>query len=139
MTAIDWDALARALEYPAAGPARLQEDYVRTFDLDPACSLDMGWHLFGERPERGAFMAALRADLAAAGVAEDGNLPDYLPTLVRLMGRTDAQAAAALAAVLAPAVAPLLEHVKARQTSFADALAAVAGALEHARLQETRP
>ena len=27
---------------------QLQELFIQTFDLNPVCSLEMGWHLFGE-------------------------------------------------------------------------------------------
>lgn len=138
MTVVEWDRLAQSLEYPADGPSPLQEEYVRTFDLDPDCSLEMGWHLFGDRPERGAFMAALRDALAGAAVQEDGNLPDYLPSLLRLIGRLDGPAAAALAAEIAPAAARVLAQVRARQTRFADALEAAVDALETSRRQEER-
>ncbi len=138
MSAVDWDRLAAALDYPAGATAALQEEYVRTFDFDPDCSLEIGWHLYGERPERGSFLAALRADLAAAGVAENGNLPDYLPTLLRLIGKGDATAGSALAATIAPAVAQLRDRVQARQNPFSEPLEAVVRALDAPR-QEERP
>jgi nitrate reductase delta subunit len=65
--------------------ARLQEIYTQTFDLDPDCTLDIGWHLFGERFERGAFLSELRPRLAANGIDERGELPDFLPHLLRLL------------------------------------------------------
>ena len=117
MTAADWERLAVALEYPSAGPVELQEAYVRAFDFDPDCALEMGWHLHRDRPERGAFLAALREALAAAGVDEGVNLPDYLPTLLRLVAR-DPAAGSELAAVIAPAAAQVLERVRTRSDAF---------------------
>ena len=138
MTGGDWDRLAQALDYPAAGSPPLREDYVRTFDLDPDCSLEMGWHLWGERPERAIFMAALRDDLVRAGISEAGNLPDYLPTLLRLIGRQDPCEGAALAATIAPAAARVLERVRAKQSGFAEAIEAAVRALEASRAEEAR-
>ena len=137
MTAAEWNRLADSLEYPR--DAALQEAYVRTFDLDPDCSLEVGWHLFGERPERATFMATLREDLVRAGVAEDGNLPDYLPTLLRLIARHDARAASALASAIAPAASRLLVQVRAKQNPFAETLEAVVRALDASREQEEGP
>ena len=132
---IDWERLARDLEYPERDTA-LQEDYVRTFDLDPACTLEMGWHLYGETPERGVFLAALRADLDAAGLSEGANLPDYLPTLLRLIARRDRAAAAALARTIVPAVSSVRDELRRRQNVFAGSLEAAIVALERERQEE---
>ena len=136
MTAADWDRLATALDYPAGGAAALQDEYVRAFDFDPECSLDMGWHLFGDRPERGAFLATLREELAAAGVSEGLELPDHLPTLLRLLGRRAATGASALAATIAPAAARLLERLRPSENAFVEPLEAVVRALEVSRQEE---
>lgn len=138
MTADDWNGLADALAYPADGAAPLQEAYVQAFDLDPACSLEIGWHLYGDRPERGAFMVMLREREAEAGVAEEGHLPDYLPTLLRLIGRQDARLGAVLAELVMPAASRILERLRAQQNPFAEPLAAAVRALEGARYQEAR-
>jgi nitrate reductase delta subunit len=136
MTNADWNRLADTLAYPENGAAPLQEAYVQAFDLDPACSLDIGWHLYGDRPERGAFLVMLRERMADAGLDEDGNLPDYLPTLLRLIGRQDAQLAAALAALIAPAASRVLERLRLQENPFAAPLEAAVRALEEARQQE---
>lgn len=70
--------------------AGLQELYVRTFDLNPDCTLDIGWHLFEDGYERGAFLADLRERLQRAGIDESRELPDHLPAVVRLIDRGDA-------------------------------------------------
>lgn len=124
------DRLADALEYPEDGSAELKERYVDTFDLDPACSLEIGWHLFGESPERGVFLAMLREDLRRAGVDERGSLPDYLPTLLRLMAREDDEAVAALALIIRPALMSILETLKTRANPYADAITAVVDTLD---------
>ena len=38
---------------------RLRELYTVTFDLNPVCTLDVGYHVFGESYKRGAFLAGL--------------------------------------------------------------------------------
>ena len=131
-----WDRLAEALEYPHEASPAVQERYVETFDLDPASTLDVSWHLFGDRPERGQFLAHVREDLARAGVAENGDLPDHLPTLLRLIPRQEHCDAAALAAQIAPAVARLLERQQAQSSPFAGTLDEVARALERCQQQE---
>jgi len=62
---------------------QLQELYTRTFDLNPCCSLDIGYYLFGEDYQRGAFMAGVREQLDLVGIAADQELPDHLPHILR--------------------------------------------------------
>jgi len=103
---------AAGLERFAAGIAarstrELQEDYTATFDLDPDCSMDVGWHLFGDRFERGAFLAELRPRLAAAGIDERFELPDHLPRVLQLLDRSERSATAELQAMVGSAVGKL--------------------------------
>ena len=67
--------------------AALQELYTQTFDLNASCTMDIGWHVFGERYERGAFLSELRPQLASAGISEAGELPDHLPRVLLLLLR----------------------------------------------------
>ncbi len=60
-----------------------QELYTRTFDLNPCCTLDIGYYLFGEDYQRGAFMAEVRSALDRCGIPCDEELPDHLPNLLR--------------------------------------------------------
>ena len=121
-----WDRLADALEYPTVAAPSVQERYVETFDLNPACALGVGWHLYGDAPERGAFLAMVREELARAGVDERGDLPDHLPTLLRLIPRTDDATASALAALIMPAVTRLRGALEREGNAFGDVLEAVA-------------
>lgn len=103
----------------------LQERYTATFDLDPACALDVGWHLFGDAHERGTFMAALREDLQQAGVPETAELPDHLPHVLELVSREQPARAAALASLVAPAIAALHRALAARESPYLHVLAAL--------------
>ena len=48
----------------------LQELFTGTFDMDPDCALDLGWHLFGEDRRRGVFLIKLRKELSRHRIAE---------------------------------------------------------------------
>ena len=67
----------------------LQELYTRTFDLNPVCALDIGYHLFGENYKRGLFLANLRETEAPFNLGQEHQLPDYLPVLLRLLTQLD--------------------------------------------------
>ena len=98
---------------------RLQELYVDTFDLDPSCTLDLGWHLYGDTYERGAFLARLRADLRDAGIAESQELPDHLPAIIALLDRLEPARAAELRALVRPALERLHAALDARGNPYA--------------------
>ncbi|HNR32518.1 MAG TPA: hypothetical protein PKI11_16635 [Candidatus Hydrogenedentes bacterium] len=84
----------------------LEERYINTFDLNPACTLDLGWHLFGEDYNRGLYLVKLRRELRIHGIAETQELPDHLTQALRLLGRMDAAGATDFAA---SCVMPALE------------------------------
>jgi nitrate reductase molybdenum cofactor assembly chaperone len=65
----------------------VQEAYTQTFDLNPTCSLDVGYYLFGEDYQRGVFMAHLRESQEAVGMEAGPELPDHLPVLLRWLAR----------------------------------------------------
>jgi nitrate reductase delta subunit len=67
--------------------ADLEELYTSTFDLDPVCSLELGWHLFGENYSRGEFLVAMRQTLRRLGLEETTELPDHLTQVLRALGR----------------------------------------------------
>ena len=63
----------------------LQEAFTQTFDLNPVCALEVGWQLFGEEYERGAFLVHTRQLLREHSVPERGELPDHLSSLLGLL------------------------------------------------------
>jgi nitrate reductase delta subunit len=69
--------------------AHLQELYTATFDLNPACALDIGWHLFGEDYARGLFLVRMRQELRKYAISEGTNLPDHATGALRLLGRME--------------------------------------------------
>jgi nitrate reductase molybdenum cofactor assembly chaperone len=98
--------------------AEIQEEYSFTFDFTPACTLELGWHLFGESHARGRFLAGIREELQRAGVAESAGLPDHLAHLLPLLARADPQRAAGLAAMLDPALTSVRTALAGRPTPF---------------------
>lgn len=67
----------------ASSLAELQEDYVATFDFNPATAPYLGHHLYGDNQKKGAYMIALKQQFARFGYAPAGNeLPDHLSVLL---------------------------------------------------------
>lgn len=119
-------AFARAIEGRSA--AELQELFTRTFDLNPLAALEVGWHLYGEDYERGAFLVRMRERLRRHAIDEAGELPDHLASLVVLLARLPAGEAAELAATaVGPAVEHMLPPLEAAGNTFAPLLKAVWG------------
>ena len=68
-----------------APPGGAEERYSGLFDLSPVCTLHVGYHLFGEAYQRGALLAGLAAEMRKAAVPQEGDLPDCLPAVLRLL------------------------------------------------------
>lgn len=67
--------------------ARLQEDYVATFDFDSARAPYLGHHLFEDHEKRAAYMIHLRQLFTRHGFTPQGcELPDHLSVLLEFLG-----------------------------------------------------
>jgi nitrate reductase molybdenum cofactor assembly chaperone NarJ/NarW len=87
---VDSDFMARFIAGVEMLPVSdLQELYTRTFDLNPVCALEVGYHLFGENYKRGEFLANLRQTEAPFDLGQHQQLPDYLPVLLRLLTKLE--------------------------------------------------
>lgn len=69
----------------------LQQQYVMTFDRNPAHSLHLFEHIHGESRDRGQAMVDLLAEYSRHGLQMVGNdLPDYVPLFLEFLGQQDA-------------------------------------------------
>ncbi len=121
----------------------LQALFTSTFDLDPVCSLEVGWHLFGEHYERGVFLVKMRQQMRRFALAESTELPDHLTHVLAVLGRMEPEEADEFAAAC---VHPALDKMRAglggKNNPFETVLEAIARLLEsqHARgAEENRP
>jgi nitrate reductase molybdenum cofactor assembly chaperone NarJ/NarW len=63
--------------------ARLQEEYVATFDFNPAVALYLGHHLFGDNQKKGTYLVRVKQEFGRSDFTPSGNeLPDHLPLLL---------------------------------------------------------
>lgn len=64
-----------------------EEIYVRTFDGNAERALEVGWQVFGEQYERGAFLVDLRGKMRELSLRESTELPDHMTNVLRLLAR----------------------------------------------------
>ena len=101
----------------------LQELFTRTFDLNPMCTLEIGWQLYGEDYQRGEFLVKMRQHLREYGVQESGELPDHLSHALALLGELEEAEAAEFASVyVLPAIDKMRTAWKEHRNAFAELL-----------------
>jgi nitrate reductase delta subunit len=98
----------------------LQELYTRTFDLNPVCALEIGYHLFGENYKRGEFLANLRETEAPFDLGQDAQLPDYLPVLLRLLTKLEDEElrTALIAECMIPAIDKMIKALHGNDNPY---------------------
>jgi len=105
---------------------QLQELFTQTFDLNPMCSLELGWHLFGENYERGLLLVKVREELRRHGLEESTELPDHLTHVLRLVERMEHETAADfVGACVLPALEKMLHAVRDKKNPFENVLLAI--------------
>lgn len=121
-------SIARFVAAVEALPLESQQElFTQTFDLNPVCSLELGWHLFGENYERGLLLVRMREELRAAGIAEQGELPDHLAYALRLLPRMESDRAADFAgAIVMPALAKMMQAIRGKKNPYEELLHSLA-------------
>lgn len=116
----------------------LEESFTTTFDLNPACNPEVGWHIWGEDYNRGAFMADLRDEFTHYEIEEQGELPDHLIHILPLVAAMEFDVAQRFSReIVLPALAAMHKQLKDQQSHFADLVEATYYAVkEHAEIEE---
>ena len=117
-------------------PARIEEAFTGTFDLQAACHPYIGYQLCGESQQRTFFMLKLQEVYRSHDFVPDGDLPDHLSEVLRFIGSIDAQdcrreiirdgvlpALEKMIRGVETGSAPYLALVKALQSFLSDSLA----------------
>jgi nitrate reductase delta subunit len=119
--------LARFAERTASlGYGDMEELYTHTFDLDPVCSLDVGWHLWGENYSRGEFLVLMRGELRRHGLTESTELPDHLTHVLPAVARMEPDEADRFTVgYVLPALGKMLAGLGAKDSPYADVLEAI--------------
>jgi len=102
---------------PATGGAftpealdEVQEIFTRSFDVQAITTLSVGYVMFGDDYKRGELLVNLNREHASAGVECGTELPDHLPTVLRLIARWTDEALVAefVEEILGPAVEQMI-------------------------------
>ncbi len=92
----------------------LREYYIRTFDVQALCYLDIGYILFGEDYKRGQFLVNLRNEHKKADSDCGSELADHLPNMLKLLPKiADRDFAEELGySIMVPALKEMLKNFK---------------------------
>ena len=120
------DELGRFIDYlPDDDLQAMQELFTRSFDVQAATTLDIGYVLFGDDYKRGILLANLSREHRNAGIDTGTELADYIPNLLRLMAVIeDEEVLHDLAyAILGPALLEMIgefsvERIQKRNKSY---------------------
>ena len=101
-------------------PIELQETYTSAFDLNPATSLHLTYHLMGDSEDRGKALAGLLQVYHREGYdAATGELPDYLPLILEFLTLCPGSGDAALLRSCLGTVAILAERMARKGHPYA--------------------
>jgi nitrate reductase assembly molybdenum cofactor insertion protein NarJ len=92
LAAAELCAFARALpsdgeSFSADALDEVQEIHTRSFDVQSITTLSVGYVMFGDDYKRGELLVNLNREHKEAGVGCGSELPDHLPTVLRLIAR----------------------------------------------------
>ncbi|MDD5286908.1 MAG: nitrate reductase molybdenum cofactor assembly chaperone [Desulfuromonadaceae bacterium] len=81
---LDNHILSSFADFATTSPlAELQEEYVATFDFNPATAPYLGHHLFGDNQKKGGYMIMLKQEFERCGYAPcPAELPDHLSVVL---------------------------------------------------------
>lgn len=102
----------------------MEEEYIRTFDFNPECSLEIGWHLYGENYGRGDFLVKMRDLLKRFAIPEASELPDHLSYVLPAFDRLQEREAREFARLyVIPGLKKLMDGIEKKGTLYQAPLA----------------
>ena len=109
-----------------------EEAFTGTFDIDPTCALEVGWHLFGEEYERGQFLVRMREELRKYGLEESTELPDHITHVLLLIAAMPEQEAKPfVTACVLPAVKKMYAALDGKASPYRHVVSCLALILNH--------
>jgi nitrate reductase molybdenum cofactor assembly chaperone len=68
---------------------KLEEHYIKTFDVQATCHLDIGYIIFGDDSKRGRFLYHMKEEQEKIGNDCGSELADFLPNVLTLLVKTE--------------------------------------------------
>ncbi len=110
----------------------LEEIFTRTFDINPTCALEVGWHLYGEEYMRGAFLVKMHQEQRRLNVSTSDELSDHLSHVLATLARMEPEAGDDFARrCVIPAVTTMTDKLTAAESPYADLLFTIYAVLAH--------
>lgn len=111
---------------------QLEELFCRTFDINPTCALEVGWHLYGEEYMRGAFLVKMGQEQTRLDVPTNSELSDHLANVLSTLVRMEPAAGDDFARrCVIPAVTVMTDKLTAAESPYADLLYTIYAVLAH--------
>jgi len=110
----------------------VEEAFTRTFDVNPACALEVGWHLFGEEYARGMFLVRMREEMRKYNLPESVELPDHISHVLAIVAAMPAEEATRFVrACVQPAVETMNQAFQGKDSPYGEVVACLASVLKH--------
>jgi nitrate reductase molybdenum cofactor assembly chaperone NarJ/NarW len=101
-------------------PIHVQERYTAVFDMDPATTMNMTYHAYGDNEKRAAALARLQHNYEQAGWERiTGELPDYLPMMLEFLSICPYPEYTAPVWQCLRDMQPLVEHLEKNEPIYA--------------------
>lgn len=115
--------------------SQLQEAYTSIFDMQPECTLNLGYQLLGDDWRRSVFLFKLKEIYQAHNFDIGGELPDHLCILLRFLAtrREDSESTDLVEDGLIPALSRLATSVQLAETPYRWVLQALLSWLRESR------
>ncbi|VAX41218.1 hypothetical protein MNBD_PLANCTO02-425 [hydrothermal vent metagenome] len=109
-----------------------EELFASTFDINPPCALEVGWHLFGEEHLRGQFLVRMREEIRRYNLPESAELPDHmLHVLAVIAAMPNDEAIRLVHSCIFSALKKMEEALKETETSYGLVISALSLFLVH--------
>lgn len=130
-SAVD-EFLPVAQHFTSNPTSELQEYYIRTFDVNAACYLDIGYVLFGEESKRGQFLLNMKNEQLKADNDCGKEFSDHLPNVLTLIPKLDdiLFREELVVTMLLPALRRMLGNFRTEENSYRGLLRLLIRALE---------
>ena len=114
-------------------PIHVHEKYTAVFDMNPATTLNVTYHAFGDNEKRAAALARLQRNYEQAGWERvTGELPDYLPMMLEFLSICPQPAYTAPVWRCLRSLQPLVERLEKNEPIYAVLLQPIVNmAMEH--------